>query len=188
MPGFVQVTNEHAYLACGLQGLGLIQPPRIAALPYLRSGQLREVLPQWKSMPMKKVSVAFLKSTPGDAARERIRRLARELVRALAADGRRADEAVRRGAATARRGAAGGANVANAGCARRERRGANRRRGLSPVTVSASPAAASACTGIRRRRADDGVPPAHFPARDEPGDHIGIRCARTISTASGVSV
>jgi LysR family transcriptional regulator, regulator for bpeEF and oprC len=61
MPGFIQVTDEHAYLACGLQGLGLIQPPRIAALPYLRSGQLREVLPQWKSMPMK-VSVAFLKS------------------------------------------------------------------------------------------------------------------------------
>ncbi|CDY74728.1 Probable transcription regulator protein of MDR efflux pump cluster [Caballeronia glathei] len=61
MPGFVQVTNEHAYLACGVQGLGLIQPPRIAALPYLRSGQLREVLPQWKSMPMK-VSVAFLKT------------------------------------------------------------------------------------------------------------------------------
>ncbi|SAL41320.1 LysR family transcriptional regulator [Caballeronia choica] len=61
MPGFVQVTDEHAYLACGLEGLGLIQPPRIAALPYLRSGQLREVLPQWKSMPMN-VSVAFLKS------------------------------------------------------------------------------------------------------------------------------
>ena len=61
MAGFVQVTDEHAYLACGLQGLGLIQPPRIAALPYLRSGQLREVLPQWKSMPMN-VSVAFVKS------------------------------------------------------------------------------------------------------------------------------
>ncbi|WP_075583287.1 LysR family transcriptional regulator [Caballeronia sordidicola] len=61
MAGFVQVTDEHAYLACGLQGLGLIQPPRIAALPYLRSGQLREVLPQWKSMPMN-VSVAFIKS------------------------------------------------------------------------------------------------------------------------------
>lgn len=61
MTGFVQVTDEHAYLACGLEGLGLIQPPRIAALPYLRSGQLREVLPQWQSMPMN-VSVAYLKS------------------------------------------------------------------------------------------------------------------------------
>src|SRR6195952_454095 len=64
MPGFVQVADEHAYLACGLEGLGLIQPPRIAALPYLRSGQLREVLPEWKSMPMN-VSVAFLKSRQG---------------------------------------------------------------------------------------------------------------------------
>jgi LysR family transcriptional regulator for bpeEF and oprC len=64
MPGFVQVSDEHAYLACGLEGLGLIQPPRIAALPYLRSGQLREVLPEWKSMPMN-VSVAFLKSRQG---------------------------------------------------------------------------------------------------------------------------
>ncbi|WP_244816973.1 LysR family transcriptional regulator [Caballeronia sp. Lep1P3] len=61
MRGFVQVADEHAYLACGLEGLGLIQPLRIAAQPYLRSGQLREVLPQCKSPPMK-VSVAFLKS------------------------------------------------------------------------------------------------------------------------------
>jgi LysR family transcriptional regulator, regulator for bpeEF and oprC len=61
MRGFVQVTDEHAYLACGLEGLGLIQPLRIAAQPYLRSGQLQEVLPEWKSPPMK-VSVAFLKS------------------------------------------------------------------------------------------------------------------------------
>lgn len=61
MRGFVQVADEHAYLACGLEGLGLIQPLSIAAQPYLRSGQLREVLPQWKSPPLK-VSVAFLKS------------------------------------------------------------------------------------------------------------------------------
>lgn len=61
MRGFVQVADEHAYLACGIEGLGLIQPLRIAAQPYLRSGQLREVLPQWKSAPLK-VSVAFLKS------------------------------------------------------------------------------------------------------------------------------
>jgi LysR family transcriptional regulator, regulator for bpeEF and oprC len=61
MRGFVQVTDEHAYLACGIEGLGLIQPLRIAAQPYLRSGQLLEVLPEWKSPPLK-VSVAFLKS------------------------------------------------------------------------------------------------------------------------------
>lgn len=61
MRGFVQVADEHAYLACGIEGLGLIQPLRIAAQPYLRSGQLREVLPDLKAPPLK-VSVAFLKS------------------------------------------------------------------------------------------------------------------------------
>ena len=41
--GFVKVSDEQAYLTCGLQGLGLIQPARIAAQPYLDSGLLREV-------------------------------------------------------------------------------------------------------------------------------------------------
>nr|WP_050453365.1 LysR family transcriptional regulator [Candidatus Burkholderia verschuerenii] len=61
MRGFVQVADEHAYIACGLEGLGLIQPLKIAAQPYLRSGQLQEVLPECKAPPLK-VSVAFLKS------------------------------------------------------------------------------------------------------------------------------
>lgn len=59
--GFVKVSDEQAYLTCGLQGLGLIQPARIAAQPYLDAGQLREVLPQWKPTPMA-VSVAFVKN------------------------------------------------------------------------------------------------------------------------------
>jgi DNA-binding transcriptional LysR family regulator len=59
--GFVKVSDEQAYLTCGLQGLGLIQPARIAAQPYLDSGQLREVLPQWKPIPMT-VSVAYVKN------------------------------------------------------------------------------------------------------------------------------
>jgi LysR family transcriptional regulator, regulator for bpeEF and oprC len=59
--GFVRVTDEHAYLACACEGLGLIQPTRIAAQPYLDSGQLREVLPQWAPVPMP-VSVAYVKS------------------------------------------------------------------------------------------------------------------------------
>ncbi|SDH87893.1 LysR family transcriptional regulator [Paraburkholderia phenazinium] len=59
--GFVKVSDEQAYLTCGLQGLGLIQPARIAAQPYLDSGQLREILPQWKPMPMT-VSVAYVKN------------------------------------------------------------------------------------------------------------------------------
>jgi len=59
--GFIKVSDEQAYLTCGLQGHGLIQPARIAAQPYLDSGQLREVLPQWKPVPMP-VSVAYLKN------------------------------------------------------------------------------------------------------------------------------
>ncbi|NPT56014.1 LysR family transcriptional regulator [Paraburkholderia elongata] len=58
--GFVQVSDEHAYLECGLRGLGLIQPPRALAQPYLDSGRLREVLPHCRpaSMP---VWVAYLR-------------------------------------------------------------------------------------------------------------------------------
>ncbi|WP_025600767.1 LysR family transcriptional regulator [Burkholderia sp. WSM2230] len=59
--GYIKVSDEQAYLTCGLQGHGLIQPARIAAQPYLDSGQLREVLPQWKPVPMP-VSVAYLKN------------------------------------------------------------------------------------------------------------------------------
>lgn len=59
--GFVQVADEHAYLACGLEGLGLIQPARIAALPYLESGRLCEVLSRYTPMPAP-VSVAYLKN------------------------------------------------------------------------------------------------------------------------------
>ncbi|WP_133645301.1 LysR family transcriptional regulator [Paraburkholderia flava] len=59
--GFVKVSDEQAYLTGGLQGLGLIQPSRIAAQPYLDSGRLIEVLPQWTPAPMT-VSVAYVKS------------------------------------------------------------------------------------------------------------------------------
>jgi LysR family transcriptional regulator for bpeEF and oprC len=61
LDGFVQVAEDHAYLSCGLQGLGLIQPPRIAALPYLRSGHLREVLGAWSPVATP-VSVTYVKS------------------------------------------------------------------------------------------------------------------------------
>ncbi|OLL28779.1 LysR family transcriptional regulator [Burkholderia sp. SRS-W-2-2016] len=61
LKGFIQVSDEQAYLSCGLQGLGLIQPARVAAQPYLDSGLLREVLPQWKPVPMP-VSVAYVKN------------------------------------------------------------------------------------------------------------------------------
>ena len=59
--GFVKVSDDQAYLTCGLQGLGLIQPARIAAQPYLDSGELREVLREWQPVPMR-VSVAYVKN------------------------------------------------------------------------------------------------------------------------------
>ncbi|WEY42873.1 LysR family transcriptional regulator [Paraburkholderia sp. SUR17] len=61
MNGFVRVGDEQAYLTCGLQGYGLIQPARLTAQPYLDTGQLVEVLPQWKPLPMP-VSAVFVKS------------------------------------------------------------------------------------------------------------------------------
>jgi LysR family transcriptional regulator for bpeEF and oprC len=50
--GVVSVNDAEAYLACGLQGFGLIQAPRFMVLPHFESGALREVLPQLSSSPM----------------------------------------------------------------------------------------------------------------------------------------
>jgi LysR family transcriptional regulator for bpeEF and oprC len=50
--GMVSVNDAEAYLACGLQGFGLIQVARFMALPHLESGALREVLPQFLPSPM----------------------------------------------------------------------------------------------------------------------------------------
>lgn len=58
--GFVQVNDGHAYLTCGMQGLGMIQPARIAAQSFLDAGLLIEVLPEWKPIPIP-VSVAYVK-------------------------------------------------------------------------------------------------------------------------------
>ena len=58
--GFVQVSDEHAYLECGLRGLGLIQAPRTLAQPYLDSGRLREVLPRHRPAAVP-VAVAYLR-------------------------------------------------------------------------------------------------------------------------------
>lgn len=58
--GYVQVSDEHAYLECGLRGLGLIQPPRALAQPYLDSGRLREMLPHCRPAPVP-VFVAYLR-------------------------------------------------------------------------------------------------------------------------------
>ncbi|SAK78729.1 LysR family transcriptional regulator [Caballeronia arationis] len=52
MRGMIAVNDAEAYLSCGVKGVGLIQVPRFMALPFLQTGELVEVLPQWKPLPM----------------------------------------------------------------------------------------------------------------------------------------
>ncbi|MFL9960124.1 LysR family transcriptional regulator [Paraburkholderia sediminicola] len=52
MKSIVSVNDSDAYVTCGLEGFGLIQPALFMVLPHLRSGQLVEVLPQLKPLPM----------------------------------------------------------------------------------------------------------------------------------------
>ena len=52
MPGSVSVNDADAYVTCALEGFGLIQMARFMVLPHLRSGALKEVLPEWKPLPM----------------------------------------------------------------------------------------------------------------------------------------
>ncbi|MFL9996785.1 transcriptional regulator, LysR family [Burkholderia sp. GAS332] len=52
MKGIVSVNDADAYVTCGLEGFGLIQPALFMVLPHLRSGQLVEVLPALKPLPM----------------------------------------------------------------------------------------------------------------------------------------
>jgi LysR family transcriptional regulator for bpeEF and oprC len=52
MKGTVSVNDADAYVTCGLEGFGLIQPALFMVLPHLQSGQLVEVLPELKPMPM----------------------------------------------------------------------------------------------------------------------------------------
>lgn len=55
--GSVAVNDIEAYLACGLKGLGIVQVPRFMAIPYLRSGELVEILPgcEPKAIPVSAV-------------------------------------------------------------------------------------------------------------------------------------
>ncbi|SMG50959.1 LysR family transcriptional regulator [Paraburkholderia susongensis] len=52
MKGIVSVNDADAYVTCGVEGFGLIQPALFMVLPHLRSGQLVEVLPELKPLPM----------------------------------------------------------------------------------------------------------------------------------------
>jgi len=61
MRGNVSVNDIEAYVACALQGFGMIQTARFMVLPHLESGALVEVLPQLSpaSMP---ISVAYMQN------------------------------------------------------------------------------------------------------------------------------
>ena len=52
MKGQVAVDDADAYVACGLQGLGLIQAARYQLAAHLASGALVEVLPAWRPAAM----------------------------------------------------------------------------------------------------------------------------------------
>jgi len=61
MRGSLSVNDAEAYVACGVQGFGLIQPARFMVLPHLESGALKEVLPQLSPSPMA-ISVAYMQN------------------------------------------------------------------------------------------------------------------------------
>src|SRR3546814_13970542 len=59
--GAVSVNDAEAYVTCGLNGFGIIQPSRYMVAPHLQSGALIEVLSDWKPPPMP-ISVAYLQN------------------------------------------------------------------------------------------------------------------------------
>lgn len=59
--GTVSVNDADAYVTCGLQGFGLIQPALYMVQEHLDSGALVEVLPQWTPKPMP-ISVVYLQN------------------------------------------------------------------------------------------------------------------------------
>ncbi|TKC92405.1 LysR family transcriptional regulator [Trinickia terrae] len=58
MDSLVSVNDADAYLTCALEGFGLIQLARFMVLPHLRTGALKEVLLDWKPLPMP-ISVVY---------------------------------------------------------------------------------------------------------------------------------
>jgi LysR family transcriptional regulator for bpeEF and oprC len=51
-PGSLRVNDATAVLRAGLEGLGIARLATYAAAPYLRSGELEQVLPDWRGEPM----------------------------------------------------------------------------------------------------------------------------------------
>lgn len=58
MKGRVSVNDSDAYLTCGREGFGVIQPPRFMALPDLQKGALVEVLPELQPLAMP-ISISY---------------------------------------------------------------------------------------------------------------------------------
>ncbi|WP_118180344.1 LysR family transcriptional regulator [Paraburkholderia phosphatilytica] len=58
MKGSVSVNDADAYVTCGVEGFGLIQPPLFMVRPHLQTGQLVEVMPDLKPLPMP-ISVVY---------------------------------------------------------------------------------------------------------------------------------
>ncbi|MEY4588060.1 MAG: hypothetical protein RL497_136 [Pseudomonadota bacterium] len=52
MPGAITVNNSSAYMAACLAGLGIVQTPLVCVQPYLKSGELLEVLPNFRTEPI----------------------------------------------------------------------------------------------------------------------------------------
>jgi len=61
MRGSISVNDSEAYVMCGLQGFGMIQPPRYMVLEDLQAGRLVEVLSQWRPTPMP-ISAVYLQN------------------------------------------------------------------------------------------------------------------------------
>lgn len=58
MNGVVTVNDSDAYVTCGLEGFGLIQPTLFMVLPHLIDGSLKEVLPDCNPKP-KPISIVY---------------------------------------------------------------------------------------------------------------------------------
>lgn len=59
--GVVSVNEWSAHLACALQGFGIIQTGRYAALPHMQKGELVEVLPEYRPAPVP-ISLLYLQN------------------------------------------------------------------------------------------------------------------------------
>jgi DNA-binding transcriptional LysR family regulator len=56
---FLSVNDSNAYLVAGLSGLGVIHTLRFMAQPYIDSGALVRILPEWTTPP-NQISIVYL--------------------------------------------------------------------------------------------------------------------------------